>query len=54
MSLETLSVNQSSGLKMDSVNFDIDEVDGDELHEVFCDWSGWDTSSEDFSWWDLC
>lgn len=35
-------------------DFDIEEIDGDELHEVFCEWSGWDTSSEDFSWWDLC
>ena len=34
--------------------FDIDEVDGAELNEVMEEWSGWDTSSEEFSWWDLC
>jgi len=33
--------------------FDIDEVDGSELTEAMCEWSGWDTESEDFSWWDL-
>ena len=41
-------------IEEDSVNSDYNEVDSDELHEVFCDWSGWDTSSEEFSWWDLC
>jgi hypothetical protein len=35
-------------------DFDIDEVDGAELNEVMEEWSGWDTSSEEFSWWDLC
>ena len=37
----------------DSVNWDYEEVDGAELNETMEDWSGWDTSSEEFSWWDL-
>ena len=37
----------------DSVNSDFNEVDGAELNETMEDWSGWDTSSEEFSWWDL-
>ena len=38
----------------DSVNWDYEEVDGAELNETMEDWSGWDTSSDEFSWWDLC
>ena len=33
--------------------FDIDEVDGAELTEAMCEWSGWNTEDENFSWWDL-
>ena len=40
-------------IEEDSVNSDYDEIDGSELNEVMEEWSGWDTSSEDFSWWDL-
>ena len=36
-----------------SVNSDFNEVDGAELNETMEDWSGWDTSSDEFSWWDL-
>ena len=36
-----------------SVNSDYNEVDGAELNETMEDWSGWDTSSDEFSWWDL-
>tara|TARA_B100000900_G_scaffold127000_1_gene107278 strand:+ start:846 stop:1463 length:618 start_codon:yes stop_codon:yes gene_type:complete len=35
------------------VNWDYEDVDGAELNETMEDWSGWDTSSEDFQWWDL-
>ena len=34
--------------------YDIEEIDGDELIETMSEWSGWDTSSDEFSWWDLC
>ena len=40
-------------IEEDSVNSDYNEIDGSELNEVMEEWSGWDTSSEDFSWWDL-
>ena len=40
-------------IEEDSVNSDYNEVDGAELNETMEDWSGWDTSSEEFSWWDL-
>ena len=40
-------------IEEDSVNSDFNEVDGAELNETMEDWSGWDTSSEEFSWWDL-
>ena len=33
--------------------FDIDEVDGTELTEAMCEWSGWDTEKPDFEWWEL-
>ena len=33
--------------------FDIDEVDGAELTEAMCEWSGWDTEKPDFEWWEL-
>ena len=36
-----------------SVNSDYNEVDGAELNETMEDWSGWDTSSDEFSWWEL-
>ena len=37
----------------DDVDWDYEEVDSDELHEVMADWSGWDTSSDEFTWWEL-
>ena len=40
-------------IEEDSVNSDFNEVDGAELNETMEDWSGWDTSSDEFSWWDL-
>jgi len=40
-------------IEEDSVNSDFNEVDGAELNETMEDWSGWDTSDENFSWWDL-
>ena len=40
-------------IEEDSVNSDYNEVDGAELNETMEDWSGWDTSSDEFSWWDL-
>tara|TARA_R100000329_G_scaffold87289_1_gene73535 strand:+ start:928 stop:1533 length:606 start_codon:yes stop_codon:yes gene_type:complete len=40
-------------IEEDSVNSDFSEVDGAELNETMEDWSGWDTSDENFSWWDL-
>ena len=33
--------------------YDIEEIDGDELISTLEAWSGWDTSSDEFSWWDL-
>ena len=42
------------GIEGGSVNWDYEEVDGAELNETMEDWSGWDTSSDEFSWWDLC
>jgi len=35
------------------VNWDYEDIDGAELNEVMEEWSGWDTSSEEFDWWDL-
>ena len=35
------------------VNHDICEADGAELNEAMEEWSGWDTSDPEFSWWDL-
>ena len=35
------------------VNWDYEEIDGAEINEVMEEWSGWDTSSEEFDWWDL-
>ena len=35
------------------VNWDYQDVDGAELNETMEEWSGWDTSSEDFDWWEL-
>ena len=32
---------------------DIEEVDGEDLNYTLEKWSGWDTSSEDFHWWEL-
>ena len=29
------------------------DVDGEELNVAMEEWSGWDTSSEEFDWWDL-
>ena len=40
-------------IEEDSVNSDYNEVDGAELNETMEDWSGWDTSSDEFSWWEL-
>jgi hypothetical protein len=37
----------------DYVDWDYEEVDGAELNETMEDWSGWDTNSPEFSWWDL-
>jgi hypothetical protein len=37
----------------DDVDWDYEEVDGAELNETMEEWSGWDTSSEDFEWWEL-
>ena len=35
------------------VNWDYEDIDGEELNVAMEDWSGWDTSSEEFDWWDL-
>ena len=35
------------------VNWDYEDVDGEELNVAMEEWSGWDTSSEEFDWWDL-
>ena len=32
---------------------DIEEADGEDLNYVLEQWSGWDTSDPEFSWWDL-
>ena len=32
---------------------DIEEADGEDLNYTLEKWSGWDTSSEDFHWWEL-
>ena len=32
---------------------DIEEIDGEDLNYAMEQWSGWDTSDVNFSWWDL-
>ena len=32
---------------------DIEEADGEDLNYALEQWSGWDTSDPEFSWWDL-
>ena len=34
-------------------DFDIEEIDSDELISTLEAWSGWDTQNPDFEWWEL-